>query len=172
MLAVLLDSASVDPVTTTVLIGRARSEVFDYLADIANHPEFTDHYMVDWRLTRIDSVGSGAGGRFRITAPGRFNWADLTLVEVDSPHLIVAAGRGGKYNRTRLLISFTLTEQSSSMTRVEMVTEIESAMPSDRIARSLGGHGWHKRKGAKAMRRLRSILEEGEARGERATVSA
>jgi len=162
----------VDPVTTSVLIGRPRGEVFDYLADIANHPEFTDHYMVEWRLTRVDSYGTGAGARFRITAPGRFNWADLTLVEVDPPHRIVAAGRGGKYNRTKLLTEFTLTEPSAGMTKVEMVTETEGELPTDRIARSLGGHGWHKRKGTKALRRLRSILEEDGARGERATIAA
>ena len=46
-----------DPVTSTITIGRPREEVFDYLADIANHPEFCDHYLKDWRLTRVDSVG-------------------------------------------------------------------------------------------------------------------
>ena len=46
-----------------------REEVFEYLADIANHAEFTDHFMVDWRLTREDSYGRGAGARFRVKAP-------------------------------------------------------------------------------------------------------
>ena len=54
-----------DPVTSTITIGRPREEVFDYLADIANHPEFSDHYLKDWHLTRVDSVGRGAGARFR-----------------------------------------------------------------------------------------------------------
>ena len=48
-----------DPVTSTITIGRPREEVFDYLADIANHPEFCDHYLTDWRLTRVDSVEIG-----------------------------------------------------------------------------------------------------------------
>ena len=47
--------AAVDPVTVSVTIDRPREEVFAYLADIANHPEFTDHYLKDWRLTRVDS---------------------------------------------------------------------------------------------------------------------
>ena len=50
-------------------ISKPREEVFEYLADIANHPEFTDHYLVDWRLTREDSFGTGAGARFRMKAP-------------------------------------------------------------------------------------------------------
>ena len=45
-----------DPVTAHVLIDRPREEVFEYLADIANHPEFSDHYLKEWRLTRVESV--------------------------------------------------------------------------------------------------------------------
>ena len=58
-----------DPVELTITIDRPREEVFEYLADIANHPEFTDHYLKDWRLTRIDSYGTGAGARYKMDAP-------------------------------------------------------------------------------------------------------
>ena len=51
--------------TVSIVISAPRELVFDYLQDIANHAEFTDHYLVDWHLTRIDSVGRGAGARFR-----------------------------------------------------------------------------------------------------------
>ena len=60
---------AVDPFTVTTTISAPRELVFEYLADIANHAEFTDHYLVDWHLTRVDSYGSGAGARFRIKAP-------------------------------------------------------------------------------------------------------
>ena len=50
-----------DPVTVSIVVSAPREQVFDYLQDIANHPEFTDHYLVDWHLTRIDSVGRGRG---------------------------------------------------------------------------------------------------------------
>ena len=79
--------------------GAPREQVFDYLQDIANHPEFTDHYLVDWHLTRIDSVGLGAGARFRIKAPrNRFSWGDVTFAEVERPHRIglpVGVGTSG-----------------------------------------------------------------------------
>ena len=52
---------AVDPVTVSIVVSAPREQVFDYLQDIANHPEFTDHYLVDWHLTRIDSVGRGRG---------------------------------------------------------------------------------------------------------------
>ena len=34
-----------DPVTVSTTIGRPREEVFAYLEDVANHPEFTDHFL-------------------------------------------------------------------------------------------------------------------------------
>ena len=44
-----------DPLTVSVTIARPREEVFEYLADIANHAEFTDHFLKDWHLTREDT---------------------------------------------------------------------------------------------------------------------
>src|SRR3954451_16923792 len=82
------------------MIPRARAEVYEYLADVANHAEFSDHYLVDWHLTREDSYGQGAGARFRVKAPlNRFSWGDKTLTEIDPPRRIVERGRMGKFNR-------------------------------------------------------------------------
>jgi uncharacterized protein YndB with AHSA1/START domain len=162
----------VEPVTVSVTVDRPREEIFAYLADIANHPEFTDHYLVDWRMTRVDTVGRGAGGRFRFTAPlNRFDWADLTFIEVDAPRRIVQAGRGGKYNRTRLRSVWDLEQGPGHTTRVTLTFETRPATTSDRLMESFGQRGWLKRKSAKALRRLRSILEEGEGRGRRATIA-
>ena len=44
-------------------------------------------------------------------------------------------------------------------------------MLSDRILETLGARGWIKRKNRKALRRLRSILEEDRDRGARATIA-
>ena len=160
-----------DPITTHVIVGRPREEVFDYLADIANHAEFSDHYLKDWRLLRANSVGAGAGARFKIDAPcQRFSWADLSLVEVDRPYRIVGVGRGGKYNRVRTFSSWTLSPAPGGGTRVEFVTETEPKLLSDRLAEALGMRAWLKVQAARAMRRLQRILEEGEERGERVTI--
>ncbi len=162
-----------DPVTVSTVISAPREQVFDYLQDIANHGEFTDHYLVDWHLTRIDSVGRGAGARFRVKAPGnRFSWADVTFVEVDRPHRIVEAGRTGKNNRIRTLGVYELAPGASGTTRVRFTLQTEPATFADRIIESLGARGWTKRKNTRAMRRLRSILERGEGRGRRVTVAA
>jgi uncharacterized protein YndB with AHSA1/START domain len=161
----------VDPVTAAITIDRPREQVFDYLADIANHAEFSDHYLKHWRLTRVDSVGRGAGARYRYDAPfQRFGWADMTFIEVDRPFRIVAAGRGGKYNRTKTYTTWTLSPAGQA-TRVEYSTETEPALPTDRIMEAFGLRRWFGRRTRKALRRLQGILEEDLDRGARATVA-
>jgi uncharacterized protein YndB with AHSA1/START domain len=163
----------VDPVTVSTVISAPREQVFDYLQDIANHSEFTDHYLVDWHLTRIDSVGRGAGARFRVKIPGnRFSWADVTFVEVERPHRIVEVGRTGKNNRIRTLGVYELTPASAGTTRLRFTLQTEPQTLSDRLMEALGARGWMRRKGKRAMRRLRAILESGEGRGQRPTVAA
>ena len=153
-------------------ISKPREEVFEYLADIANHPEFTDHYLVDWRLLREETYGTGAGARFRIKQPlRRFNWADVTLVELEPPFRIVQRGRGGKYNRIRMLGTYTLSPGPAGSTRLEYTLETVPVMTSDRIMEAFGGNRWTRRQTAKAVRRLRTILEEGRDRGQRATIA-
>jgi uncharacterized protein YndB with AHSA1/START domain len=163
----------VDPVTATVTIGRPREEVFDYLADIANHAEFNDHYIDHFRLTRMNSVGTGAGARFHLDAPlNRFSWADMTFVEVDRPYRIVALGRGGKFNRMRTTTIWTLDPAPGGGTRVEVMTESEPALLTDKLVETLTGYrGWMKRNVRKSARRLQEILEEDHDRGARATVA-
>jgi uncharacterized protein YndB with AHSA1/START domain len=162
------------PVTVSTLVARPREEVFDYLADIAHHPEFLDHFMEDWRLTRIDSYGRGAGARFRVDAPRRrFSWADLTFVEVEPPRRIVALGRGGKFNRMGTYMEWVL-EPASGGTRVTVTFETEPELLSDRIFDPLGPRAWVRRKLGKGLRRMREILEEDAGppvRGARATVA-
>jgi uncharacterized protein YndB with AHSA1/START domain len=163
----------VDPFTVSTTISKPRELVFEYLADIANHAEFSDHYQVDWHLTRVDPYGRGAGARFRIKAPlNRFSWADVTLAELQPPFRIVERGRGGKYNRIRMLGTYTLSPGPAESTKVEYTLETEPVQLSDKLRDALGGRAWNRRQAAKAMRRLRSILEEGRGRGQRVSVDA
>jgi uncharacterized protein YndB with AHSA1/START domain len=162
----------VDPVTVSIVISAPREQVFDYLQDIANHAEFTDHYLVDWHLTREDSIGRGAGARFRVKVPGnRFSWGDSTFVEVARPRRIVEVGRTGKSNRVRTLGVYELSPATGGATRVQFTLETETSVLSDRMMEAFGGRLWLKRKNEKAMRRLRSILETGVGRGARVTLA-
>jgi uncharacterized protein YndB with AHSA1/START domain len=162
----------VGPFTVSSTISKPREEVFEYLADIANHPEFTDHYLVDWRLTRENSFGTGAGARFRMKAPfNRFAWGDMTFAEVEAPHRIVERGRGGKYNRIRMVGTYTLSPGPSGSTRLEYTLETVPVMLSDRLLETFGGRLWAHRAAAKSIRRLRTILEENRGRGRRASIA-
>ncbi len=152
-----------DPVTVSTVISAPREAIFDYLQDIANHSEFTDHYLVDWHLTRIDSVGRGAGARFRIDAPGpgsRFSYGDVTFAEVERPHRILERGRTGKNNRIRTVGVYDLDPAAGGATRVTFTLQTDPATLSDRLLEGLGARGWLRRQNRRALHRLRAIMED------------
>ena len=162
-----------DPVTVNVIIDKPREEVFEYLADLANHSEFMDHFLKDWRLTRVDSYGVGAGARFRSDGRlDRFGWGDINFLTVEYPRRIVAVGRGGKYNRIKTYSEWVLEPEGENSTRVTYSHESEPPLPSDKLIEAVSGRKrWFKRSSKKALKRLRAILEEGRQRGERASVA-
>ena len=159
--------------TTSTTIARPREEVFEYLSDVANHAEFTDHFLVDWHLLREDSHGVGAGARFRVRALlNRFSWADTTIAELMPPYRIVEHGRGGKFNRIRRVGVYTLSPGPGGTTKVEYSFESDVRLPSDRVMEALGGAWSLRRQIRKSLRRMRTILEEGRDRGRRPSVAA
>jgi uncharacterized membrane protein len=162
----------VDTVTVSIVVGRPVEDVFSYLADIANHAEFTDHYLVDWHLTRTDPVGLGAGARFRVKAPlQRFAWVGLNIVEVQDLGRLVEAGSGGKFNRIEVEVTYALAATEAERTEVSFSVKTEPATISDRLMEALGMRRWLRRQNAKALKRLRSILETGDGRGLRPTIA-
>jgi uncharacterized protein YndB with AHSA1/START domain len=163
----------VDAVEVSEVIGRPREEIFAYLADVANHAEFMDHFTSDWHLTREESYGAGAGARFKVgIRPGkRFSWGDMTLANVEPPSRLVARGRFGKYGRTRTLTIWQLQPEGSNSTRVTVTYETQPKILSDRINESLGHKRFWKRKLRKSLRRLARILEEDRGRGTRTTIA-
>jgi uncharacterized protein YndB with AHSA1/START domain len=160
-----------DPVSASITIDRPREEVFEYLADIANHAEFTDHYLKEWRLTRVDSYGRGAGARYKIDAPlDRYAYADMTFIEVEPPHRIVAAGREGKFNRNKTWTTWTL-HPNGHATTLEVETETDVSLPTDKLMMAITRRrGWTKRRLNKSLHRLQGLLEEDHDRGQRVTV--
>ena len=162
-----------EPVTLTTTIARPPDAVFEYLADVANHQEFTDHCMVDWHLTREDSYGRGAGGRFRTKSRfDRFSYGDLTLDELRAPQSIVATGRAGRFNRIRTRSAWELEPDSEGRTVVTFTTESTPATFADRqMEKLLRVRSSTTRCHRKALDRLRAILESGEQRGTHTSVS-
>ncbi|HVL31741.1 MAG TPA: SRPBCC family protein [Solirubrobacteraceae bacterium] len=162
-----------EPVELTTTIAAPRETVFEYLADVANHSEFTDHCLVDWHLTREDSYGRGAGARFRVKSRfDRFSYGDITLAEVEPPERILATGRAGRFNRIRTRTEWTLEETGDGRTHVTFTTQAEPATASDRLMEKLlGVRAARTRCYRRALERLRAILEAGEQRGSRVTLS-
>jgi uncharacterized protein YndB with AHSA1/START domain len=162
-----------EPITLSTTIAKPRGVVFEYLVDVANHQEFSDHCMVDWHLTREDSYGRGAGARFRVKSRfDRFSYGDMTLAEVTPPASIVATGRAGRFNRIRTRSTWTLEETGSGQTKVTFETQSTPVLKSDELMEKFlrvrtATTRCHKR----ALERLRSILESGEGRGAHTTVS-
>ena len=162
-----------EPITLTTTIAKPRAEIFEYLADVANHSEFSDHCMVEWHLTREDSYGRGAGARFRVKSRfDRFSYGDITLAEVTPPEQIVATGRSGRFNRIKTRSTWTLDEAGPGQTKVTFETQSTPVLKSDELMEKflrvrVATTRCHQR----ALERLRSILESGEGRGEHTTVA-
>jgi uncharacterized protein YndB with AHSA1/START domain len=94
----------------------------------------------------------------------------MTFIEVEPPRKIVAAGRGGKFNRNKTWTTWSL-EPNGAGTRVEVTTETEPALITDRLMEGvMFKRGWTKRNLRKSLSRLQSILEEDLDRGRRVTV--
>jgi hypothetical protein len=165
------------PVTVTNTIDAPRERVFDYLADIANHAEFTDHFIKDFRLERLDSRGVGAAARFRLTSPilsplGLDVWTELVLAEVERPHTIGMNGRAGRIGRVKVDVVYMLTNKDPGMTGVELTFSSEPVAVPDRLRETLGGRLWLTLECRRALRRLKLILEEGEPSAHAVRVAA
>lgn len=161
-----------DELRAEVTIERPADEIYRYLVDVANHPEFLDHFLVDWHLTREDTVGIGAGARFKIKGRDRFGWGDYTIVDAQPPRVIVARGRSGRFNRVRTVYDWDLTPNATgTATVVSLAVQRDAEAPFDRMRDRFGGRWSDQRRWRRALRRLDGIIAHGEGRGERATVS-
>ena len=87
------------PASSRVEIDVPRELIFELVVDLACRSSFTDHFISDFHLTRIESGGVGAGARFRVHLPLNSAWMETTIVEADPPHRIIEHGRGGRDNR-------------------------------------------------------------------------
>jgi uncharacterized protein YndB with AHSA1/START domain len=159
------------PVSAEIEIDLPREQVFAALADLSLRPSFTDHFLTDFHLTRIDGRGVGAGARFRVDAPLRKVWMDTAIVSMEEPYRIVEEGQGGRANRIRNHTVWELKEASGSLTRIRVAHWTEPAA-GDRLLELLSaGSIWQARGWRQALRRLRDDLESGRPAAERIAVA-
>lgn len=151
------------PVSAEVEIDVPRQRAFDAIGDLALRPSFTDHFLTNFHLTRIEPSGVGAGARFRVALRPRRVWMDTAIVEVDRPHRLVERGCGGRGNRVPSNTVWELLQSSGSMTRVRVSHWTEPANPIDKALEALSGAAvLQERAWREALRRLRDRLESGE----------
>ncbi len=144
------------PITVSVSIGRPRQEVFDHLNVLANHEAFCDHFLVDWQLSG-PPAGVGGKVRFRALAPGRSEWAELTVVAVEEPSRTVeeTLGAGG---RRLSRGTFTLAEAGPDATALTFELALVRSPLYERPMLPLL-RPWLAKQNTRAMERLKEQLE-------------
>jgi uncharacterized protein YndB with AHSA1/START domain len=159
------------PVSSEIEIDAPREQVFATLLDLAARPSFTDHFLTDFHLTRIDPVGVGAGARFRVKGPMRKVWMDTTIVSTEPPFRIVEEGEAGRGNRLRSHIVWELKEAPGSLTLVRVSHWTEPAAVDRALELLSGGSIWLARGWQRALRRLRDNIESDQPVTERIAVA-
>jgi uncharacterized protein YndB with AHSA1/START domain len=152
------------PVSAEIEIDAPRERVFEAIADLARRPSFTDHFLSDFHLTRIESSGLGAGARFRVASPLRKVWMDTAIVELEQPYKLIERGCGGRGNRIPTTTVWELTEGTGPLTTVRVSRWTEPSNPLDRALEVLAANSASEQRGWRtALRRLRDQLESGQA---------
>ena len=152
------------PISAEIEIDAPRERVFATIADFALRPSFTDHFLTDFHLTRLESTGVGAGARFRVAAPLRSVWMDTTIAELEAPHKLVERGRGGRANRIPVTTVWELTEGNGLLTRVRLSRWTAPSNPIDRAVELAAANSvWEQRGWRQALQRLRDKIESDES---------
>jgi uncharacterized protein YndB with AHSA1/START domain len=146
-------------IVSSITIDAPRERVFDYLSDIANHNAFSDHYLKDFRLGRLDSRGVGASASFKIRF-GSSLWGETVITELEPPYRVVLDGQSGRRGRVKTRAVYTLTPYGQGMTKLEYELSSTDSTRVDGLRAAFGGRAWLKRQTHRALRRLAQALEE------------
>lgn len=146
------------PVSASITIDVPRERVFDLLCDLSRRPAFTDHFLTNYRLQRIEPVGVGAAARFQLEGSGA--WLDTVIEAAERPHTLREHGRGGRVNRLAVFTVWELAEgprSDSCEVAVTFWTEPENVF--DKLRNPLGRAGRLRRGWKRSLRRLRELAE-------------
>jgi uncharacterized protein YndB with AHSA1/START domain len=144
------------PVTVATTIARPPEDVYALLEDLANHEQFTDHFLVDWQMTREDTHGAGAGVRLKTTI-GPHRDSEITVIE-STPTRIVETGRGGKDMQSRTRGTYTLAPAAGGGTDVTFTLEMEPASFAEKLG-APAARAYMRKQNARAMERLKELME-------------
>jgi uncharacterized protein YndB with AHSA1/START domain len=159
------------PISAEIEIDVPRERVFATLADLSARPSFTDHFLTDFHLTRIDATGVGAGARFRAKGPLRSVWMDTAIVALEEPFRVIEEGRGGRTNRIPSHTVWELTEAAGGLTAVRVSHWTEPGAIDRGLELLSAGSLFQARGWREALRRLRDNLEADQPAAERIAVA-
>ena len=150
------------PISTSTPIDASRERVWALVADLAVRPAFTDHFIDEFRLERLDSVGVGASARFRV--PRRGLWIETVIEESIPPFRVTERGAGGRFDHLPVHTVWEFVEAPGPAgCEVTLTFVIEATRRSDRLAeaaaRLRGAEGWYRRQWSRALARLRALAE-------------
>jgi uncharacterized protein YndB with AHSA1/START domain len=144
------------PVTVETTIAGSPADVYELLSDLANHEQFTDHFLVDWQMTREDTRGAGAGVRLKTTI-GPHRDSEITVIE-STPTRIVETGRGGKDMKSRTRGTYTLAPAAGGGTDVTFTLEMEPGSFAEKLG-APAARAYMRKQNARAMERLKALME-------------
>jgi hypothetical protein len=147
------------PIEQRIVISAPREEIYEFLLDVSNRIAWMDNYLRDFRLTRVNPVGVGAGAAFEIASPLFPQRAEYQTIEGESPRLIRERGRIGRLGRTTGYTEWELFDNYGS-TELTVTIWTEPGIRWDGIKEGLGVRPWAKRQIGISLRRLRKIFEE------------
>jgi hypothetical protein len=147
------------PIEQRIVISAPREEIYEFLLDVSNRVAWMDNYLRDFRLTRVNPVGVGAGAAFEIASPLFPQRAEYQTIEGESPRLIRERGRIGRLGRTTGYTEWELFDNYGS-TELTVTIWTEPGIRWDGIKEGLGVRPWVKRQIGISLRRLRKIFEE------------
>ena len=149
------------PVSAEISIDAPREQVFDFICDLSRRGAWTDHFVTDYRLERVEPAGEGAAARFEVGAPGGLSRMDTVIARAQRPHRIDEHGTGGRSNRIGVRTVWELEGGEGSPTEVRLTFWTEPPDLFHRL-RELRGPGWWRRRWKRSLRRLREVLESPE----------
>ena len=140
------------PVSVSIDVDRPREEVYDFIEPLANHEQFTDHVLKNWRV-----APDGRSVKVTVHAPGQKVEAEIVALEEERPSRTVerTTSAGGK---RRTLGTYRLTDAPGGGTHVEFEITYEAAPLADRLTAPVG-RAFLKKVNTRSMERLKELLE-------------
>ena len=144
-------------VSVTTTVARPVGEVHDLLDDLSAHERWTDHFLVDWEILG-DPHGVGAKARLRAKGTGQKAKSQIEVIEAGPTRIVEQGTIVGAPEQVRTRGIYDLKPADGGGTEITFTNEVFPSSRLEALSAPLA-KAYLKRNNAKAMERLRAILE-------------